>query len=104
MPQPAFGAGIWHFATYVDRYATDGYGEPVTLLESIDRAGAVGDLSYVDLTYPFSDPELTLGEVKAAIERNNLKTIASLPRSTPGCSPRAPLPTPTLGSAAVLTS
>ena len=23
-----FGAGIWHFATYVDRYATDGYGEP----------------------------------------------------------------------------
>ena len=23
---PVFGAGIWHFATYVDRYATDGYG------------------------------------------------------------------------------
>jgi len=45
MAQPTFGAGIWHFATYVDRYATDGYGEPVTLLQSIDRAGAVGDLS-----------------------------------------------------------
>ena len=25
---PVFGAGIWHFATYVDRYATEGYGEP----------------------------------------------------------------------------
>ncbi|MCW2804428.1 MAG: xylose isomerase, partial [Propionibacteriaceae bacterium] len=23
---PIFGAGIWHFATYKDRYATDGYG------------------------------------------------------------------------------
>ena len=25
---PVFGAGIWHFATYKDRYATDGYGPP----------------------------------------------------------------------------
>ena len=24
---PVFGAGIWHFATYKDRYATDGYGD-----------------------------------------------------------------------------
>ena len=23
---PIFGAGIWHFATYKDRYATEGYG------------------------------------------------------------------------------
>ena len=28
MSKLRFGAGIWHFATYVDRYATDGYGEP----------------------------------------------------------------------------
>ncbi len=34
---PAFGAGIWHFATYVDRYATEGYGEPVGLLERLTR-------------------------------------------------------------------
>ena len=32
---PVFGAGIWHFATYKDRYATDGYGPPVGLLEQI---------------------------------------------------------------------
>jgi hypothetical protein len=42
---PVFGAGIWHFATYKDRYATEGYGPPVGLLEQIDKAGAVGDLS-----------------------------------------------------------
>jgi xylose isomerase len=79
MAQPVFGAGIWHFATYVDRYATDGYGEPVTLLESIDAAGAVGDLSYVDLTYPFADPDLFLGDIKTALERNRLKVIGITP-------------------------
>ena len=26
MKKQEFGAGIWHFATYLDRYATDGYG------------------------------------------------------------------------------
>jgi xylose isomerase len=79
MPQPVFGAGIWHFATYVDRYATDGYGEPVSLPEMIDRAGAVGDLSYVDLNYPFVDPGITLDDVKAALERNNLEVIGITP-------------------------
>ena len=28
MSKQRYGAGIWHFATYVDRYATDGYGPP----------------------------------------------------------------------------
>jgi len=79
MAQPTFGAGIWHFATYVDRYATDGYGEPVTLLQSIDRAGAVGDLSYVDLTFPFTDPGLTLADVKEALDRNDLRVIGITP-------------------------
>ena len=51
---PVFGAGIWHFATYKDRYATEGYGPPVGLLEQIDKAGAVGDLSVVDLNWPFA--------------------------------------------------
>ena len=36
-----FGAGIWHFATYVDRYATDGYGEPRSVLDAISLAGKV---------------------------------------------------------------
>ena len=35
---PPFGAGLWHFASYVDRYATDGYAPPVSTLEMIERA------------------------------------------------------------------
>jgi xylose isomerase len=77
--QPVFGAGIWHFATYVDRYATDGYGEPVTLEQMIDRAGAVGDLSYVDLNYPFVDPHTSRDDVKNALKRNDLKVIGITP-------------------------
>src|SRR5580704_4837591 len=79
MAQTVFGAGIWHFATYVDRYATDGYGAPVTLLDSIDRAGSVGDLTYVDLTYSLTDPGLTMPDVRGALDRNDLKVIGITP-------------------------
>ena len=76
---PVFGAGIWHFATYVDRYATEGYGEPVGLLEQIDKAGAVGDLSVVDLNWPFAGFDGTLDDVRAALARNNLRAVAITP-------------------------
>jgi len=46
-----YGAGIWHFATYVDRYATDGYGAPRTILDAIKLAGQVDDLSVVALKW-----------------------------------------------------
>src|SRR6201996_5180883 len=74
-----YGAGIWHFATYVDRYATDGYGPPVTLLEAIDLAGAVGDLSVANINYPFSDPSITLDQVEARLKKNNLGVIGITP-------------------------
>ncbi len=74
-----FGAGIWHFATYVDRYATDGYGPPRTLIEMIDMAGLVGDLSVVDINYPFADPKLSLDAVDVALKRNNLEVIGITP-------------------------
>jgi hypothetical protein len=54
--EPQYGAGLWHFAQYVDRYATDGYGPPVTTLEAIDLAGKVGDLAVVDITYRSTRP------------------------------------------------
>lgn len=79
MSKLKFGAGIWHFATYVDRYATDGYGPPVGLIEAIDKAGQVGDLSVVDLNYPFVDPNLSLDEVEIALKRNNLGVIGITP-------------------------
>jgi xylose isomerase len=77
--QPTFGAGIWHFATYKDRYATDGYGPPVGLLEQIDRAGAVGDLSVVDLNWPFVGFDGSLEDVRSALSRNALRAIAITP-------------------------
>ena len=39
MSNQRYGAGIWHFATYLDRYATDGYGTPRTIIDAIDLAG-----------------------------------------------------------------
>ena len=76
---PVFGAGIWHFATYKDRYATEGYGPPVGLLEQIDKAGAVGDLSVVDLNWPFAGFDGSLDDVKAALGRNQLRAVAITP-------------------------
>ena len=52
MTTPKFGAGIWHFATYVDRYATDGYGAPRSVIDAINLAGQVRDLSVVDVASP----------------------------------------------------
>ncbi|GEL45345.1 xylose isomerase [Cellulomonas hominis] len=75
---PEFGAGLWHFASYVDRYATDGYAPPVTTLEQIERAGSVGDLSYVDVPYPFTEG-VTVEDVKAALEAQGLQAIGVTP-------------------------
>jgi len=74
-----YGAGIWHFATYVDRYATDGYGDPRTILDAIDLAGRVRDLSVVDLNYPFFGGDFTNEQVRAALERNGLGVIGITP-------------------------
>jgi xylose isomerase len=79
MSTQKFGAGIWHFATYVDRYATDGYGPPRTLIEMIDLAGQVDDLSVVDINFPFVDPNLSLDAVSQALARNNLSVIGITP-------------------------
>ena len=76
-----FGAGIWHFATYVDRYATDGYGEPRTVLDAIELAGRVEDLSVVDLNWPFppASAGIGTGEVKDALSAHGLRPIAVTP-------------------------
>lgn len=79
MAKQKYGAGIWHFATYVDRYATDGYGPARSLIEMIDLAGQVEDLSVVDINYPFVDPSLSLDTVDAALKRNNLSVIGITP-------------------------
>jgi len=79
MTKQRFGAGIWHFATYVDRYATDGYGPARSLIEMIDLAGQVEDLTIVDINFPFPGGGVSLGEIDAALERNGLSVIGITP-------------------------
>jgi xylose isomerase len=67
------------FGQFVDRYATDAYGPPVSTLEAIERAGAVGDLEVLDINYPFSDPDITVAEVRRALEAANLRTWCITP-------------------------
>ena len=74
-----YGAGIWHFATYVDRYATDGYGEPRSIIDAIDLAGTVRDLSVVDLNWPFFGGDFTNEEVGEALDRNGLSVVGITP-------------------------
>jgi len=74
----SFGAGLWMFGQFVDRYATDAYGPPVGTLEAIARAGEVGQLSAVDINYPF-DPGVTATQAKEALERAGLRAIAVTP-------------------------
>ncbi|SEE67331.1 sugar phosphate isomerase/epimerase family protein [Ruania alba] len=74
-----YGAGIWHFATYVDRYATDGYGEPRTILDAIALAGQVPDLSVVDLNYPFFGGDFSNEQIGAGLEQAGLDVIGITP-------------------------
>src|SRR5215472_11441604 len=75
---PRFGAGLWHFGQFRDRYATDGYGPEVSTLDAIKIAGSVAELSVVDLTYPFS-PGTGLAQVSQALEAAGLDAIALTP-------------------------
>jgi xylose isomerase len=66
-----FGAGLWLFGQFVDRYATDAYGPPVSTTEAIDQAGRVGDIDVLDINYPFTEG-VTVGDVQAALTRNRI--------------------------------
>ncbi len=79
MSTPTFGAGIWHFATYVDRYATDGYGDPRTILEAIELAGKVNDLSVVDLNWPFFGGDFSNEQIKTSLDAQGLRAIGITP-------------------------
>lgn len=79
MSNQRYGAGIWHFATYLDRYATDGYGTPRTIIDAIDLAGQVADLSVVDINYPFFGGDFSNAQVKQALDRNKLGVIGITP-------------------------
>jgi xylose isomerase len=79
MYNPEFGAGIWMFQQFVDRYATDAYGPPVGTLEAIERAAAVGDIKVLDINYPFAGDDVTVEQVRAALQRTGLRAQAITP-------------------------
>lgn len=74
-----FGAGLWLFQQFIDRYATDAYGPAVGTLEAIDRAAKVGDIKALDINYPFAPEEVTVEQVREALERTGLRAHAITP-------------------------
>jgi xylose isomerase len=76
---PRFGAGLWHFGQFRDRYATDGYGPEIVTLDAIKIAGSVPELSVVDLNYPFNPAGTGLAEVSDALAAAGLAAIALTP-------------------------
>jgi xylose isomerase len=76
---PVFGAGIWMFQQFVDRYASDAYGPPVGTLEAIDRAAAVGDIKVLDINYPFAGDGVSVEKVSKALDRTGLRAHAITP-------------------------
>jgi xylose isomerase len=73
-----FGAGIWLFGQFVDRYATDAYGPPVSTIEAIDAAGSVGGIEVLDINYPFTEG-VSVADVRTALERNSISAWCITP-------------------------
>lgn len=74
-----FSAGVWMFGTFVDRYATDGYGPAVSVTDAIRRAAAVGGIESLDLNYPFWTPGVTTAEIRSVLEETGLRALAITP-------------------------
>lgn len=78
MAELRFGAGLWMFGQFVDRYATDAYGPPMTTLDAIARAGEVEGLEVLDVNYPFGDG-IGVADVREALARHGLSAHAVTP-------------------------
>lgn len=74
-----FGAGIWMFQQFIDRYATDAYGPPVSTVEAIERAAEVGDIKVLDINYPFAGNDVTVEQVRATLQRTGLRAQSITP-------------------------
>src|SRR3954465_353744 len=73
-----FGAGIWLFGQFVDRYATDAYGPAGSTIEAIEAAGRVGDIEVLDINYPFTDG-VGVDEVRDALAANGISAWCITP-------------------------
>ncbi len=79
MDNPEFGAGLWMFQQFVDRYASDAYGPPVGTLAAIERAAAAGDIKVLDINYPFAGDGVTVDQVLETLQRTGLRAQAVTP-------------------------
>src|SRR3712207_6306489 len=79
MAEYEYGAGIWMFQQFVDRYATDAYGPPVSTVEAIERAAEVGGITALDINYPFAGEAVTFEQVRETLQRTELRAHAITP-------------------------
>jgi len=85
MDKLRFGAGVWMFQQFVDRYATDAYGPAVSTIAAIDRAGSVGGIEVLDINYPFAGEgssdgsDVSIDNVREALKRNGITAQAIPP-------------------------
>ncbi|MDW3214664.1 MAG: TIM barrel protein [Ilumatobacteraceae bacterium] len=75
----AFGAGLWLFGQFVDRYATDAYGDEVSTLEAIVAASKVRGLTHLDINYPFTSPDISAADVRRVLDEHGMRAIAVTP-------------------------
>jgi len=74
-----FSVGAWMFGRFVDRYATDGYGPPVTVADAIRRTASVGGIESVDINYPFWTEGTSVADVRKVLEETGLRALAITP-------------------------
>jgi xylose isomerase len=74
-----FGSGLWMFQQFIDRYATDAYGPPVSTLQAIERAAATGEIKVLDINYPFAGEGVTVEQVRDTLRRTGLRAQAITP-------------------------
>jgi xylose isomerase len=74
-----YGAGLWLFGQFIDRYASDGYGDPVSTLEAIAVAARVRGLTCLDVNFPFAGDGVSVADVKRVLDDNGLRAISVTP-------------------------
>lgn len=74
-----FGTGLWMFQQFVDCYATDAYGPPVSTPEAIERAATSGDIKVLEINYPFAGSDVIVAQVRETLQRTGLRAQAITP-------------------------
>ena len=77
-----FGAGLWLFGQFVDRYATDAYGPPVSTWRRSSAPARSATSTVLDINYPFSDPDMTVEEVQRRARRRRASRAATSRRTS----------------------